>query len=152
EAAYEAAMANPTWPARMQRLTTGKLVNRLQGQELWLDGGHNPAAGKALADTIKALPPRKTHLICGMINTKDVAGFLRPMADIADSLIAIGIPGEANAVSPNDIAQAAKSVEISATTATDVDSALSVLGQHHPQARVIICGSLYLAGHILREN
>lgn len=152
DAAFEAAMTNASWPARMQRLTEGRLVEKLAGQELWLDGGHNPAAGQALADTIAALPKRETHLICGMINTKDVAGFLRPMATIADSLTAVGIPGEPNAVDAAAIVSAAESVGIRAVSAEEIDSALSAISRSQPNARVVICGSLYLAGHILREN
>jgi dihydrofolate synthase/folylpolyglutamate synthase len=80
EAACEAAMTNAEWPARMQRLKTGPLVEAAGDAELWLDGGHNAAAGIALADVLADLPKRPTHLICGMLNTKDVKGYMAPLA------------------------------------------------------------------------
>ncbi len=152
DAAYEAAMTAASWPARMQRLTDGPLIDRLSAPEVWLDGGHNPAAGAALAATLADLPDAPTHLICGMINTKDVAGFLAPMATQGDHLFAIGIPGEPNAVPAADIAVAATQVGLTATECDDVHAALAASAALQPNARIVICGSLYLAGHILREN
>ncbi len=92
EAACVAAMENVSWPARMQRLKTGPLVDLAGRAELWLDGGHNPAAGEMLAEVLRSLPTKPTHLICGMLNTKDVAGYMRPLASVADSLTAVSIP------------------------------------------------------------
>ena len=86
EAACEAAMVDAIWPARMQRLKTGPLVDAAGEAELWLDGGHNAAAGVALADVLAGLPKRPTHLICGMLNTKDVTGYMAPLAQQATSL------------------------------------------------------------------
>jgi len=77
ETACEAAMTEASWPARMQRLQKGPLVETAGAAELWLDGGHNAAAGQALAAVLAGLPKRPTHLICGMLNTKDVSGYLR---------------------------------------------------------------------------
>ena len=100
-------MVNAEWPARMQRLSTGAFAGRVAPAELWLDGGHNPAAGQAIAATLARLPKKPTHLICGMLNTKDVAGFMRPLADHATSLIACEIPGEQNTLPAQTTAQAA---------------------------------------------
>lgn len=152
EAACEAAMRDVTWPARMQRLRHGPLVETAPNAEIWLDGGHNPAAGKALAALVATLPQRPTHLICGMLNTKDVTGFMAPLATIAQSLTAIDIPNEANTLSADQTAQAAQKVGITATTASSARAALSEIARQDPDARVLICGSLYLAGVILREN
>ena len=152
EAACEAAMKNAEWPARMQRLKTGPLVEAAGGAELWLDGGHNAAAGIALADVLAALPKRPTHLICGMLNTKDVTGYMAPLAQQAASLTAISIPDEVNTLSAEETEAAAKSVGIAAGTADSTQAALEAILSRDPQARVLICGSLYLAGHILREN
>src|SRR6056297_3900106 len=80
DVACEGAVTRAEWPARMQRLRTGPLVAAAGGAELWLDGGHNPAAGQALARHLAAGAPRPTHLVCGMLNTKDVAGYLAPLA------------------------------------------------------------------------
>lgn len=152
EAACEAAMTNARWPARMQRLKTGPLVTSAPQAELWLDGGHNAAAGQALADVLANLPKRPTHLICGMLNTKDASGYMRPLAQHATSLTGVSIPGEANTLSAADTAVAAASVGLTTTTADSADAALAAIISRDPQARVLICGSLYLAGAILREN
>ncbi|WP_299721919.1 folylpolyglutamate synthase/dihydrofolate synthase family protein [uncultured Tateyamaria sp.] len=154
EAACQAAVTRAAWPARMQRLRTGPLAEMsvASGAELWLDGGHNPAAGNALASTLRGLPTRPTHMICGMLNTKDVRGYLAPLASVADSLTALSIPGEAATLPAADTAQAARDVGLDATDAPDIKAALSSILEKEPQARVLICGSLYLAGAVLREN
>ena len=152
EAACEAAMTNAEWPARMQRLKTGPLVEAAGDAELWLDGGHNAAAGIALADVLADLPKRPTHLICGMLNTKDVKGYMAPLAAQAASLTAISIPDEINTRSAEETEAAAKPVGLEATTAANTMAALQAILAKDPTARVLICGSLYLAGHILREN
>ncbi|WP_109465156.1 bifunctional folylpolyglutamate synthase/dihydrofolate synthase [Albibacillus kandeliae] len=150
--AYEAAVTRAHWPARMQRLTSGPLAESAPGVELWLDGGHNPAAGEALARVLDDLPKRSTHLICGMLNTKDVGGYMRPLAGHAESLTAVSIPGEANTLPAEVTAAAAADAGIAASTATSVAEALARIAQKEPQSRVLICGSLYLAGAVLREN
>jgi len=152
EAACEAAMSGAEWPGRMQRLKTGPLVEAAGAAELWLDGGHNAAAGHALADVLAKLPKRPTHLICGMLNTKDVSGYMRPLAGVADSLTAVSIPGEAATLSAADTAAAATSVGLAAHQADSVAAALDAILTRDPDCRVLICGSLYLAGAILREN
>lgn len=152
EAACEAAVVGAQWPARMQRLKTGPLVEIAGAAELWLDGGHNAAAGIALADVLAKLPQRPTHLICGMLNTKDVTGYLRPLAAEAASLTAVSIPGEAATLSAEETEAAAKSVDLQAYTAENVTEALKAILARDPNSRVLICGSLYLAGAILREN
>jgi len=116
--ACSAAMTDAVWPARMQRLKQGPLVDSAPEVELRLDGGHNAAAGAAIADLLQRGPKRPTHLICGMLNTKDIGGYLRPLADVAASLTAVSIPDEINTIPAEDTA----------------------------------CGSLYLAGDILRRN
>ncbi|WP_338550078.1 bifunctional folylpolyglutamate synthase/dihydrofolate synthase [Roseovarius phycicola] len=152
DAALEAAVTSAQWPARLQRLTQGALAEAAPEAELWLDGGHNPAAGQALAKHLATLPKRPTHLICGMLNTKDISGYLNPLAAVADSLTAVSIPGEANTLPAADTAAAATSAGFTATTADSAEDALRQVTSQTPNARVLICGSLYLAGHILREN
>lgn len=152
DAACEGAVTNAFWPARMQRLRHGPLVEAAPKAELWLDGGHNPAAGEALAATLAELPPRPTHMICGMLSTKDVAGYLRPLAAQADTLHAVAIPGETATLPAEDTAAAAESVGLSATVAASVAEALADIVSKDPASRILICGSLYLAGAVLREN
>ncbi|MDQ7261028.1 bifunctional folylpolyglutamate synthase/dihydrofolate synthase [Paracoccus sp. PS-1] len=147
-----AAVTEAEWPARMQRLSRGPLVEAAEGCELWLDGGHNPAGGEAVAATLAAMAKKPTHLVCGMLNTKDVAGYMRPLAEAAQSLTAVAIPGEPNTLPAEDTAAAAASVGLAATTAPDALAAVRRLAADQPGARILICGSLYLAGQVLREN
>ncbi|VAV93918.1 Dihydrofolate synthase @ Folylpolyglutamate synthase [hydrothermal vent metagenome] len=152
EKSYEAAVTNAFWPARMQRLKTGPLIQAAPEAEIWLDGGHNAAAGQALGRHLARLTARPTHLICGMLNTKDISGYLTPLAAQAESLTAIAIPDEANTLPPQDIANTAQQVGLQASTANDALSAARQITGQFPHARILICGSLYLAGSILREN
>ncbi|MCV2864062.1 bifunctional folylpolyglutamate synthase/dihydrofolate synthase [Albidovulum sediminicola] len=152
EAACEAAVTKAYWPARMQRLTHGPLVEAAGACELWLDGGHNPAGGQAVAATLARMPARPTHLILGMLNTKDIAGYLRPVAAAARTLTAVSIPGEANTLTAEETQAAAARAGISAGTAEGVLEAVRTIAAADPGARILICGSLYLAGGVLRDN
>jgi dihydrofolate synthase / folylpolyglutamate synthase len=150
----EAAVTRADWPARMQRLSCGPLVDvaTAAGCELWLDGGHNPAGGQAVADTLAAMPPRPTHLVCGMLNTKDVTGYMRPLARVAARLLAVSIPGEAATLPAEATCAAARAVGLDADEADSVAAAIARIAAEAPGARILICGSLYLAGSVLREN
>ncbi|WP_299880814.1 folylpolyglutamate synthase/dihydrofolate synthase family protein [uncultured Sulfitobacter sp.] len=152
EAAFEAAMRDVSWPARMQRLVGGPLVERAGRADVWLDGGHNPAAGEALASVLAEGPDRETHLICGMLNTKDIGGYLRPLAAQARSLHAVSIPGEAATLPAAQTAAAARAAGFEAFEAENIEAAMDRILDQNPDARILICGSLYLAGAILREN
>jgi dihydrofolate synthase/folylpolyglutamate synthase len=152
EGACEAAMTDATWPARMQRLRRGPLVALAPRAELWLDGGHNPHAARAIARHLASLPPRPTHLVCGMLNTKDIAGFLGPFAEIARRLHAVSIPGQTATLAAAETAAAARSAGLDAVETEGVAQALADITALDPEARVLICGSLYLAGEVLREN
>jgi dihydrofolate synthase / folylpolyglutamate synthase len=141
------------WPARLQQLTRGPLVARLPpGWELWLDGGHNPAAGKMLAEVAVGWRDRPLDLIVGMLNTKDATGFLAPLAPYARSLSAVTIPGEENALPAAAIVAAARATGIAATECASVEAALHAAIATAGPARVLICGSLHLAGSVLAEN
>ena len=151
--AIAAGLRNIEWPARLQRLVRGPLVEALpSGWELWLDGGHNPGAGAVLADAVAGWRGRPLRLVVGMLNTKDAAGFLRPLAPFAEALFAVTIPGEQNPLPAEAIAAAARSVGITATTATSAAAALADIAANSPVGRVLICGSLHLAGTVLAEN
>ncbi|MFZ1470318.1 MAG: folylpolyglutamate synthase/dihydrofolate synthase family protein [Paracoccaceae bacterium] len=152
EAACEAAVTQAVWPARMQRLRSGPLVNSAPGVDLWLDGGHNPAGGEAVAATLARMPPRETHLICGMLNTKDVRGYMRPLIAHVAQLHAISIPDEPNTLPAEVTRDAARDIGMAAVAAGSVAEALAEITAANPAARVLICGSLYLAGQVLREN
>ncbi|WP_456386116.1 bifunctional folylpolyglutamate synthase/dihydrofolate synthase [Profundibacter sp.] len=148
----EAAVTNAKWPARLQHLHQGPLIKAAGTAELWLDGGHNPAAGLALTEALMRLPKRPLHLICGMLNTKDVTGYMRPLAAITETLHAVSIPDEVNTLPAARTAQAATEVGMNAHEAGSVLTAVQTITKTAPNARILICGSLYLAGAVLREN
>ncbi len=152
ETACEAAVTRANWPARLQRLRSGPLVQLAGKAELWLDGGHNPAAGAALAEALSRLPPRPTQLVCGMLKTKDVSGYLRPLRAVSDRLHAVSIPGETATLPAEETRKAAAGVGFDAQVAASVSDAVAAILASRPDARILICGSLYLAGHVLREN
>jgi dihydrofolate synthase/folylpolyglutamate synthase len=148
----EAAVTRAEWPARLQRLRHGPLVEAAGAAELWLDGGHNPAAGVALAEALSRLPAKPLQLVCGMLRTKDAAGYMRPLAALAEALHAVEIAGEAATLSAEETAAAARSVGLAARVAASPAEAVARIAAEAPGARILICGSLYLAGQILREN
>lgn len=141
------------WPARLQRLLHGSLVEMMPaGWELWLDGGHNPGCGEVLAAVAADWRERPLHLIVGMLNTKDAAGFLRPLAPHTRSLHAVTIPGEENALAAEAIAAAAHEAGIPARAAPSLAAAVAELAQENEKGRILICGSLHLAGVVLAGN
>jgi dihydrofolate synthase / folylpolyglutamate synthase len=140
------------WPARLQLLRRGPLVESMPGWELWLDGGHNPAAGEVLAPVAADWRDRPLYLIVGMLNTKDSAGFLAPMAPSVRGLRAVTIPGEENALPAGAIVAAARSVGITAEESPSVAVALREFKSQAKPGRVLICGSLHFAGVVLRDN
>jgi dihydrofolate synthase/folylpolyglutamate synthase len=155
--AFEAGMLNAEWPARMQRLGAGNLLDRLpDGSELWLDGGHNAGGGQAVASSLAELEervPKPLVLIVGMLNTKDAGGFLASFAGIARHLIAVPVNSE-NARKPDEIAKLADSVGLKAEAASSLDEALKHVHRLDLAGppRVMITGSLYLAGQVLETN
>lgn len=155
EEAIGRGLVTVRWPARMQRLDGGPLPSLLRtGSELWLDGGHNPAAGQALAQTMADLEDRSSkplHLIVGMMGLKDAAGFLSPFRGLARHIVTVPIPGAQETPYPPDrLAEVAGYVGLDAEAATSVEAALRRTEQVEPGVkRVLICGSLYLAGHVL---
>jgi len=154
DAALGRGLRGAVWPARLQRLVRGPLVERLPADcELWLDGGHNPAAGKALAASLNGADRRPLHLVVGMLNTKDEPGFLQPLAPLARSVHTVPVPDEPASRDPIEAAAEVARLGIAAMPAPDVASALGAIAAAEPEpSRVLVCGSLYLAGHVLREN
>ena len=147
----EQAVSTAQWPARMQRLR-GPLVEAAPQAELWLDGGHNPAASKAIAAHLASLPKQPTYLICGMLNTKDVAGYMRPLASVAQGLYGVSIPGELNTLKAEETAAFAAAQGLAGQASDNLEQAISQIIATEPAARILICGSLYLAGAVLREH
>ncbi|NVN05376.1 bifunctional folylpolyglutamate synthase/dihydrofolate synthase [Asaia spathodeae] len=142
-----AGIAQTQWPARLQRLE-GRLAAELpEGWELWLDGGHNPNAGEALAPTLAAWSDRPLHVIVGMKQSKDASGFLRPVQRHATTLHAVSEEGQHLALPVEDIVAASGGVALPGPTISAILPRLQ-----GPPARVLICGSLYLAGVVLKQD
>jgi dihydrofolate synthase / folylpolyglutamate synthase len=151
DAALARGMSAVEWPARLQRLERGRLAALVPGGgELWLDGAHNPAGGAALAKVASAWRDRPLRLVFGMLATHDPRGFLEPLAPYVDRLAAIAIPGEANALPAEALAAAAASLGIAAEPVPGIAAAVAAAAASG--TRVLICGSLYLAGRVLAEN
>jgi len=142
------------WPARLQRLIKGPLVELLPaGWELWLDGGHNPGAGEILADHVtRQWSDKPLYLAVGMLNTKDSQGFVDPLAELVRGGATIAIPGEANSLTAVEMAEKAKEAGLTLQPAGSLADAIRLISLNSSPARLLICGSLYLAGTVLAEN
>jgi dihydrofolate synthase/folylpolyglutamate synthase len=157
-AGYEAGMIEADWPARLHRLGAGRLVDLAPpGSELWLDGGHNPDGGRAVAAALADLEERVSRplvLIVGMMATKDCAGFLRNFTGLARRMIAVPIPNVEKGLGADTVADAARAIGLPATSRDNLTEALEAARKLdlEPPPRILITGSLYLAGEVLREN
>jgi dihydrofolate synthase/folylpolyglutamate synthase len=157
-AAFEAGVVNADWPARLQRLSHGRLAELVPpGAELWLDGGHNPDGGRAMANVLADLEervPRPLVLVVGMLSTKDAAGFLGNFSGLARRVLAVPIAGQQAGIAPETIADVARAAGIPATGRDSVEGALAAVGRLDldPPPRILITGSLYLAGEVLAAN
>ncbi len=144
-------LTTSTWPGRLQSLNDGNLQDLLGAGEweIWLDGGHNAAAGQALADFTADWGDRPFCLIYGMLNTKAAIDFLTPLIPGADQIMTLAIPGEPNSLTAEEAAERAAALEKAASPQPSLEDALRNLARSHAGGRILICGSLYLAGHVL---
>jgi dihydrofolate synthase/folylpolyglutamate synthase len=155
EHAISRGLTEASWPARMQRLKDGPLSELVgSSSELWLDGGHNPAAGIVIAQTLADLEersPSPLYLIVGMMGQKDASGFLSPFRGLVKEIVTVPIPGAHEAPhQPEALAEIARNVGFRAAAASDVPSAIKrIEANDRMPKRILICGSLYLAGHVL---
>ncbi len=158
--AAETAMTSVAWPGRMQRLPAGKLSALApEGAEVWLDGGHNPGAGLVVAEALteqEERQPRPLFLICGMINTKDQTGYFRAFKGIARHVLTVPVSMSEASVPNAELAVRATEAGLSAEPVNSVANALMLLRDtwdpRDPPPRILIGGSLYLAGAVLAEN
>ena len=157
-AAYDTGMVKADWPARLHRLGQGRLVDLTPaGSELWLDGGHNPDGGRAIAAALADLEERVSRplvLIVGMLASKDCEGFLSNFTGLARRMIAVPVPGVEKSLSAAAVADTARAIGLSATSRDNLVEALDAARKLDldPPPRILITGSLYLAGAVLREN
>lgn len=160
DAMMETAMSSVEWPGRLQKLQEGTLVELApQGAEIWVDGGHNPGAGEVIAEAMAAFEerqPRPLYLIVGMLNTKDPIGYFRAFADIAEYVFAVPIRGSDAGLDPVVIANSAYDAGLIAEPALTVADALKEISNRQlddaAPPRILIGGSLYLAGNVLADN
>jgi dihydrofolate synthase / folylpolyglutamate synthase len=156
--AFEAGMLGADWPGRLQRLTRGRLPGLAPpGAELWLDGGHNPDGGRALAQGMADLEERSPAplvLVAGLLGTKDAEGFLKNFLGLAREAVAVPIRGQVAARPAEEVAAIARRIGFTTTTAPSVEAALASLHETiwERPPRVLVCGSLYLAGEVLAAN
>jgi dihydrofolate synthase/folylpolyglutamate synthase len=158
QAAYETGVARAEWPARMQRLTSGALVEAAPREsEIWLDGGHNADGGRVVAAALGDLEERVSRplvVIAGMMGNKDADAFLANFAGLTRHIIAVPIPDRDNAMPVDRLADAARRIGMRVETAPGVEAALRALTRlaYEVPPRILITGSLYLAGHVLAAN
>jgi dihydrofolate synthase/folylpolyglutamate synthase len=157
DGALRAGMGWAEWPARLQRLDAGPLTARLPADaELWIDGGHNPAAGKAIAAHFNGamLADRPFYIVAGMLAAKDASGFLRAFMPHATAIYAVPVERHAGHP-PEDLVRIAREAGVPGQACPDVASALTEIARHADRARppvVLVTGSLYLAGDALAAN
>ena len=153
---FERGLETVEWQARLQKLPPGDLHEWAPaGSEIWLDGGHNPAAGQALAVGLAELndrSPRPLVLIIGMLNTKDPIGFFEAFEDMAHVVFTITIPNEANALSAEVLSNIALQANLEAYPQASLKEALNAAAEFSDTPRILIGGSLYLAGYVLAEH
>ncbi|MBC8013116.1 MAG: bifunctional folylpolyglutamate synthase/dihydrofolate synthase [Methyloceanibacter sp.] len=153
--ALEYGLTHAEWPARLERLATGGLHAYVaDGTEIWLDGGHNAAGGQVIAHALAELDervPRPVHLIFGMMDTKDAHAFIAPFKGLVERIYTVPIPDEPNAFGAEALAEIALAEGFDVVAAMGVPDALSrSQAALQGPGRVLICGSLYLAGHVLK--
>ena len=157
-AAFEAGIVNADWPARMQRLASGRLVELgPKGCEIWLDGGHNAEGGRVAAAALGDLEERVSRplvVICGMMANKDASAFLANFAGLTRHIMAVDIHGRGEAMSPDRLADAARALGMRVEVSGSIEAALRTLANlaYEVPPRILITGSLYLAGHVLALN
>jgi dihydrofolate synthase/folylpolyglutamate synthase len=156
--AFEAGVVSAEWPARMQRLASGALVDQApRASEIWLDGGHNAEGGRVAAAALGDLEervPRPLAVIAGMMGNKDAGAFLANFAGLTRHIIAVPIPDRDNAMPPDRLADAARALGMRVETSASVEAALHSLARlaYEVPPRILITGSLYLAGAVLSAN
>jgi dihydrofolate synthase / folylpolyglutamate synthase len=157
-AAFETGILNAEWPARMQRLGSGALVDQApQGCEIWLDGGHNAEGGRVAAAALGDLEERVSRplvVIVGMMGNKDAGAFLANFAGLTRHIVTVQIPDRDNAMPQDRLADAARQLGMRVETAGTLEAALRSLARraYEVPPRILITGSLYLAGHVLAAN
>ena len=149
-----AGITTAIWPGRIQRLDDGILTALAPNCEIWVDGAHNAHGAQALAAALPHLASDPWNIICGALNTRDPREFLAPLAALAQNVTCLAIPGQDASLSAIELSDAAKEIGLEAQIAKSLEAALVIINEaaSSPGTPIIICGSLYLAGHVLSVN
>ncbi len=160
DTAIAKGLTQVSWPGRLERLPQGRLAEAtMEGVELWIDGGHNPGAGKVIAEAMANLEERDSRplfLITGMINTKDPVGYFEAFVGMARHVFAVPVPASDASIDPELLADAADEAGLTAESAESVEAAIDAVTRNwnrlEPAPRILIGGSLYLLGDVLERN
>ncbi len=158
--AWKNGMASVTWPGRLQKLRGGKVHSMFGGDvDIWVDGGHNPAAGVVVADTLIekfGAKDRNVIMICGMINTKEPVGYFEAFAGIKPELVTVPVAGSDAGIEPEALKSIAEKIGLSCTSASTLEDGISLAAdmvkQPDQDPLVLFCGSLYMVGELLALN
>lgn len=157
--AFSAGMKSVSWPGRMEKLAPGRIAAQFnQAVSIWIDGGHNPSAGAAIAAELKRQSREaniRLVMICGMINTKEPLGYFQPFSDLNAEVITVPVSMSDASIDPEELAGTASKAGLEASSAANVEEAIENAVERlgsDPQAKVLFCGSLYLVGEILARN
>jgi len=145
-------IGHAVWPGRIQHLADGELARLAGDRALWLDGAHNAHGAAALAAALPSLGAGRWNLICGALNTRNPVEFLAPLAGCASSVTCIAIPGQDASLSATELCGAANAIGLAAKPADSLIDAITRAASMDNHDPIIICGSLYLAGHVLSQN
>lgn len=159
DGAYALGMEQVVWPGRLERLPKGSITEQLGGHgNIWIDGGHNPHAGEAIAGELLRRDPNKdskTLLVCGMINTKEPLGYFLPFAELNAQIITVPVAMSEASVPPQELADVARKAGLEAETADNLDDGIAKAASfvnENPDTQVLFCGSLYMVGEVLDVN
>jgi len=159
EEAFRDAMKNVVWPGRLEKLPEGILTQQIgQGANVWIDGGHNPNAGEAIAkELMRQLASDDQHLlmICGMINTKEPLGYFLPFAKLKAEVISVPVLMSDAGIPPLELAGSARKAGLKAEAVNSLDAAVEIARkrcEEDPALRILFCGSVYMLGEVLDRN
>lgn len=156
---YSAAMRNVTWPGRLEKLPAGKVTQSIGANaDVWIDGGHNPHAGEAIAGELKrqmAGSEQKLLMICGMINTKEPLGYFKPFSALNTEVVTIPVLMSDAGILPSELANVAREAGLNASAQENLDGAIELAKKYFredPSIKILFCGSVYMLGEILDRN
>ncbi len=157
--AFAQGMLDVTWPGRLEKLPSGKITKALGNKtDIWIDGGHNPSAGEAIAAELSRQntgSSRKTLLICGMINTKEPLGYFKPFEKLGAEVITVPVAMSEASIASDDLAEVAKQAGLKTQSTTSLKAAIEQTAhklKENSDLRILFCGSLYMVGEVLELN